>query len=74
MPLLTIKEINNIKNEIELTNSKIYKMQQEIKNLNKHLNNYYNILKNGCDHNKVINHTMTDERTQYYCTICDIDL
>jgi hypothetical protein len=74
MPFLSIKEINNIKNEIESINSKIYKMQQEIKNLDQHLNNYYNILKNGCDHNKVINHTMTDERTQYYCNICDIDL
>jgi len=74
MPFLSIKEINNIKNEIELTNSKIYKIEQEIKTLEQNITNYHNILKNGCNHNKVINHMMTDEKTQYYCTVCDIDL
>ena len=74
MPFLSITEINNIKNEIELTNIKIYKMEQEIKTLEQNIINCQNILKLECDHNKVVNHTMSDERTQFYCTICNIDL
>lgn len=74
MHFLSITEINNIKNEIELTNSKIYKMEQEIKTLDQNITNYKNILKLGCYHKKVINHTMSDEKTQYCCNICDIDL
>lgn len=57
-------------NEILTMINSINIMEEEIKNLRKSIENMKKEIISKCNHNRVIDHSSSNERTEYYCTIC----
>lgn len=71
---LSIEDINNINSKIDQHYDNIEKLKKkhkhQIDECNNSINYLKNILKNRCNHNKVIDYDNIDEHTHYHCSIC----
>jgi hypothetical protein len=67
---LYTNEIESFLMEINNTYKKIYDMKNSIKDADLYINEIKELLKKKCDHNKIIDITSSDERTQYVCSKC----
>lgn len=72
---LSIQDICNINSKINQHITEIEKLKisykQKIDEYNNKINYLKNILREQCNHNKVIYHDNTNEHPHYYCSICD---
>ena len=66
-----INELNIIYNN---NINKIYQLKLELNKLEVMNDNIKEIMKQICKHNKIINHSSTNEKTEYICSICDSNL
>jgi hypothetical protein len=66
--------INKLINLINTNNNKISDLMLEINRLKLDNEKVEEMLRNGCNHNRVINHNMMSERTEFMCSICNLDL
>lgn len=67
---LDTNDIQNYLMEIDHTFKKIDAMKNSIKEMENYINNIKELLKKNCDHNKIIDITSYNERTQYVCSKC----
>jgi len=71
---LTIEQINNINNNIKLLYTKIKDYKDIIINIQNEIEDNKNILIHNCNHNPKIDYNNRGEHTEYYCSICKMDL
>ena len=71
---LSINTINHSLAQIEDINNNIYNMKNNIKTLENIVSDIKIYLKNNCNHNKVIDITSYNEKTEYVCSICQQSL
>ena len=67
-------EINTLMIQKNLYEMKLAELNKEVKYYNNNIEIIKQELRDKCNHNKKINHMVQDEKTQYYCTICNSDL
>lgn len=73
-PYLSVEEIENLLKEKEILEIKINNLSLEMIKYNNHINDIKNILYNGCNHIKKIDHSACDDRIRYYCIQCQCDM
>jgi ABC-type Fe3+-citrate transport system substrate-binding protein len=71
---LTSEEISKFLHKIREKESIISNHKKDIINLQNEINKIKNLLKINCVHIKKIDRSCRDERTQYYCIKCGMDL
>ena len=62
-----LNQIDILENDLTIMNHNIIIKKNNIANIKKF------ILAN-CKHNKIIDHSAMNERTEYYCSICNLSL
>lgn len=68
------EEIKNILVNIERNKKEILKLHDQILVRNNNIKYMEQVLKDKCKHDKVINHDVISEHTEYYCSICYTNL
>lgn len=71
---LSHEKIIEINQQINLEQEQIYLLKNQIKKLEKSIEDKKNLLLKNCLHEKIIDRTFQDEHTQYYCKVCGIEL
>lgn len=70
----TREQIEEYKKLISIEYTEIRKLEVQIAQRKKQIDNYENILLVNCKHHKVIDIACMYDKTTYYCDICNQDL
>jgi hypothetical protein len=71
---LTIEQIKDIISDINSMNNLLYHLEDQVKNVRQIIENKKNFLITNCKHDIQINRHAYGEHTEFYCSICKMDL
>jgi N-acetylglutamate synthase-like GNAT family acetyltransferase len=71
---LTLEQIKSTINDINYMHNLIYQLEDQIKNMRQIIENKKDFLIANCKHDVQINRHAYSEHTEFYCTICKMDL
>ncbi len=74
MSFLTLEQINQIKTNINCMYKLLYDLENQTKMIRQIIDNEKMILHKHCNHNKEIDRTSYNDHTEFYCSVCGVDL